>query len=295
VRDVKAGSRKRLRTRAKASLPPPVLFVLRRIDRAGRRISHALADTVDWIRGRDSLMPPRSMVFVGDGNFRKVGEEFRRYFVDLGQLRADECVLDVGCGIGRMAVPLTRYMSSQGEYWGFDIVREGIDWCDNAIASRFPRFHFEHADIFNRHYNPTGAHLASEYRFPYEDASMDFAFLTSVFTHMLPPDMENYLAELSRVLRPGGRCLLTLFLLNDQSRGLMHDRMSTLEFTQALDGCMTIDPDDPEAALAYEEASIRARLAAVGLRIHEPIQFGSWCGRPSYLSYQDILLATKGC
>jgi SAM-dependent methyltransferase len=231
---------------------------------------------------------------VGDGDFRKVGEEFRHYFIDLGNIQPDDRVLDVGCGIGRMAVPLTGYLSPRGEYWGFDIVREGINWCSTAIASRFPNFHFEHADVFNRHYNPAGTCPASEYRFPYADASIDFAFLTSVFTHMLPPDMDNYLSELSRVIRPGGTCLMTFFLLNDESRRCIHGHLGKLDFASAVDGCLTIDADDPEAALAYDEDAIRVRLAAVRLRIDEPIRFGSWCGRPSYLSYQDIILATKG-
>jgi len=285
---------KGLRTRAKGSLPPRVLHVLRTIDRAVRRIRYALVDAVAGIRGRDSLTPPRSMIFVGDGDFRKVGEEFRHYFVDLGHLQPDDRVLDVGCGIGRMAVPLTAYLSPQGEYWGFDIVREGIDWCNAAIAGSFPNFHFEHADVFNEHYNPAGTHLAREYRFPHEDSSIDFVFLTSVFTHMLPPDLENYLSEISRVMRPGGRCLMTFFLLNDESRGSIKNRSSTLDFAHAIDGCLAIDADDPEAALAYDEDEVRARLAAVRLRIDEPIRFGSWCGRPSYLSYQDIILVTKG-
>jgi SAM-dependent methyltransferase len=283
-----------LRARAKGSIPPPVLRVVRVMDRAIRRIHGALVDSIESVRGRDGLTPPRSMIFVGGGDFRKVGEEFRRYFVDLGHLHPDDRVLDVGCGIGRMAVPLTRYLSPQGEYWGFDVVREGIDWCTSAIARPFPNFHFEHADIFNKHYNPAGTHLASAYRFPHEDASIDFAFLTSVFTHLLPPDMDNYLRELSRVMRPGGRCLMTLFLLNDESRGCIRHGSSQLDFAHAVDGCLTIDADDPEAALAYAEDAVRARLAAVRLRIDEPIRFGSWCGRPSYLSYQDIILATKG-
>ena len=41
----------------------------------------------------------------------------------------------------------------------------------------------------------------------------DVAFLTSVFTHMLPEDVEHYLDELARVLKPGGRTLITWFLL----------------------------------------------------------------------------------
>ena len=283
-----------LRARAKGSIPRPVRHALRVVNRAAHRIYYALVDTVESIRGRDTLTPPRSRIFVGGGDFRQVGEEFRHYFVDLGHLQPDDRVLDVGCGIGRMAAPLTGYLSQRGEYWGFDIVQEGIDWCRTAIAGPFPNFHFEHADVFNEHYNPAGTHRASEYRFPHEDSSIDFAFLTSVFTHMLPPDIENYLSEISRVMRPGGRCLMTLFLLNDESRGCMKDRLSTLDFAHAIDECFTIDAGDPEAALAYGEDAIRARLAAVRLQVDEPIRFGSWCGRRSFLSYQDIILVTKG-
>jgi len=38
---------------------------------------------------------------------------------------------------------------------------------------------------------------------------------------MFTPDMENYLKEISRVLKPGGRCFITYFLLNNESEKLI--------------------------------------------------------------------------
>ena len=38
---------------------------------------------------------------------------------------------------------------------------------------------------------------------------------------MLSADMENYLKQIARVLKPGGRCLITYFLLNPESAKLM--------------------------------------------------------------------------
>jgi 2-polyprenyl-3-methyl-5-hydroxy-6-metoxy-1,4-benzoquinol methylase len=60
---------------------------------------------------RSPLVPPRSKVFVGAGEFVAVGQGFRQHFIEQGKLLPHEAVLDVGCGIGRMAVPLTDYLT----------------------------------------------------------------------------------------------------------------------------------------------------------------------------------------
>ena len=120
-------------------------------------------------------------------------------------------------GIGRVAIPLTQYLDKDVCYEGFDIVSSGIEWCQEKITWRYPNFHFELVDLHNSYYNPSGTASASDFRFPYEDGSFDFAFSTSVFTHMLPADVEHYLAEASRVLRLGGRLLATFLLLNEES------------------------------------------------------------------------------
>lgn len=50
-----------------------------------------------------------------------------------------------------------------------------------------------------------------------ERSSFDFVFLTSVFTHLLPEDMNNYFSEVVRVLTHARRCLITYFLLTFES------------------------------------------------------------------------------
>ncbi len=233
------------------------------------------------------------MIFVGDGSWRAVGNEFLRYFRDLGGLRPEESVLDAGCGIGRMAAPLTRFLRPEGRYEGFDIVPDGIDWCAAHITPRFPNFRFTHVPVYNKHYNPAGTVRAASFVFPYADKSFDFAFLTSVFTHMLPGDLENYVQQLSRVLRPGGRCLATFFLINEEARRGIAEERASFHFVRQADGHSIADPADPEAAVAYDEAAVRSLLQRHELWVQDPVHFGSWSGRIPHVSFQDILVAVK--
>src|SRR5207302_825955 len=82
------------------------------------------------------------------------------HFRDLAALRRDERVLDVGCGIGRMARPLAGYLGPEGSYDGFDVNREGIAWCQERYAGH-PNFRFTAVDLHNRRYNPQGAQAAA--------------------------------------------------------------------------------------------------------------------------------------
>lgn len=233
------------------------------------------------------------MVFVGQGDFEAIGKEFKQYFIDLAGLKSHHQVLDVGCGIGRMAIPLTDYLSAEGGYYGIDIVKNGIRWCNSRIAPRHKNFRFLHTDIYNKLYNRYGRVKASKYRFPFDDAAFDLVFLTSVFTHMLPEDLANYLGEISRVLRPGGRLLATFFILNDESNALIQTGRGSFVFFPEPGGYAVVNRDVPESAVAYDEDFVLTQVSRVGLTIQHPIHYGSWCDRPHFLSFQDIVIAEK--
>ena len=176
---------------------------------------------------------------------------------------------------------------------GFDIVKKGIDRCQTHISSRFGNFHFQHIDVYNKCYNRKGKLRAENFRFPFKDGYFDFVFLTSVFTHMLPSDLKNYLSQISRVLKQGGRCLITFFILNEESMNLIRAGRSTLDFNYKIEDCLTVDGNNPEAAIAYNEDFVKRQFAEYNLRIIDPIHYGSWCKRDTYLSYQDIVVAKK--
>ncbi len=184
-------------------------------------------------------------------------------------------LLDIGCGIGNLAIGLSDYLTSG--YDGIDISREAVDWCRSAITPRFPVFRFHHADVTSTTYSPGGHTPAADYRFPFADGSFDFVFLGSVFTHLLPAEVENYVGEISRLLAPGGRAVASYFLLNDETRAGVDQGRSFMPFEvrHASGLCRLFDARRPEDAVALEETFFKDLHDQAGLRIRS-IRRGHW-------------------
>jgi SAM-dependent methyltransferase len=256
-----------------------------------RRLRYGPGDLLRRRRGERPL-PPRRLSFVGGGDFEATGREFLGHFTELGGLRPGDRVLDIGCGIGRMALPLTGYLAS-GSYAGFDVGREMVRWCSRNITPRHPSFAFTWAPIYNAKYNPFGDVAGSEFRFPYDDGSFDFAFATSLFTHLQRDETRHYLAETARVLRPGGACLLTFFLLTPEAEAEVEAGRADFDFRHPVEGGRTTDPRQPEEAIAFRTEVLRELLAEAGLRVREPLHLGSWANAPGAPSMQDIVVAER--
>lgn len=254
-------------------------------------------EQVGWLsdairKNRFLPAPPVENVFVGDGDYRAIGAEFLSHFVRIGGLRPTDRVLDAGCGIGRMAVPLTQYLDDETAFYeGFDPVSDGIAWCAQAITPFYPNFRFHHLDIAHALYNPGGHLPGEEVILPFRDESFDFALMISVATHLPPGELTAYAREIARVLAPGGRLFLTAFIMDETGQANI-GRDPRLGFQRAGDGpAWHADPKAPLGAVGFDEGFIETTLASVGLA-HVTTSLGHWRGRAAD-HYQDIIVAEK--
>ena len=242
---------------------------------------------------RGEFVPPRHLQrLVGNGDFQQIGDNLLQLLIEYTDLQPSERVLDIGCGIGRVARPLTRYLNSEGRYEGFDIMPRAIKWCKQRITPKHPNFHFQVADIQSIHYNPQGRYKASAYRFPYDGDSFDVAFLTSVFTHLLPDDVAHYLHEIERVLKPGGRCMMTAFLLNEASLRAIEEGHAIFTLQHVIPRGRVSDPKEPETVVAHDEAAFLQACRNCGFQVRE-VHYGNWSGNQSRAQGHDFVVVLK--
>lgn len=265
--------------------------------RAGARTAYevlrgGVLDTLDALAGRRvPFTPPRrlwSLVTASSNDFHASGANLREFLIENG-LEPEHHLLDVGCGIGRLAVPLLPYLGPKGAYDGFDIMPVAIRWC-RRISLRHPNFRFRLVDLKSDRYRPGGTGEASAFVFPYETGTFDFVVLSSVFTHLLPDDMTNYLSEIARVLKPGGRCVISYYLMTPERRARVATGVSAFTFAHRGKGYWAEVADLPEAAIAYDDEEVLAAYAMRSLRILRRFD-GEWPDSP--VQSQDILLAEK--
>ncbi len=274
------------------ALPRPVRWGL-------RRLYFLPSDVIDRFSGRRAeMIPPKSKIFTGSvDDFQSSGTELLMRLVRVAALTPDAVVLDIGSGMGRLAVPLTSYLDRAGRYEGLDVVPSGVRWCTANIASKHPNFHFTLADVFNKEYHPGGRLKAADYDFTYADATFDIAVLSSVFTHMLPADMEHYIEEISRVLKPGGRCYATYQLVNEESLRLMREGRSDTRFKHHIAPYWTVDEKVPELSIGYDEQYVRSLFERLGVSARIEVYYGTWSGRPEAYGpgweSQDLVVAVK--
>jgi SAM-dependent methyltransferase len=262
--------------------------------RARRGIDWLAAAYIDlrlWLTGKtDPELPPLRLRFVGSGDFRAVGEELKTLLVRFG-LKPGDRVLDIGSGVGRVAIPLTRYLDAGGTYDGFDVVRRGVSWCRRHITTRFPNFRFHHANVRNSEYREQGM-SASSFHFPFADGSFDFAFATSLFTHLVLAETRQYLRESARVLAPGGCLVATFFLLNDHSHEVLPRLDVHFRFPVEQPPLRLADAGNPAVGVAIHEAVLVDMIREAGFSGFE-VHYGTWAARPDGATFQDLVLCRR--
>lgn len=223
--------------------------------------------------------------FIGSGDFELTGNRFAERLQQYTGLHTGSKVLDIGCGIGRLARPLSHIIHPPGSYHGFDVVKVGIDWCNQNINTTYPHFVFTHVQLVNDLYTSNGQDAGS-FAFPYPDASFDVVAAISVFTHLLPHETDRYLAETARVLEPGGKTYFTFFM-----RGEHDDLPQSFRFPVQHNGYALMNERVSRANVLYNQSFLYEMIARNGLEVQEWIK-GRW-NHAEGTDFQDTLILVK--
>lgn len=237
-------------------------------------------------------MPPKEKIFVGgsDADFRQIGVDTLGSLIEVGHVKPVSKVLEIGSGIGRVALPLTQWLDSTGRYVGTDIVKHGVDWCIENISSRYENFRFLHMDIYNEYYNPQGKERIVD--LPLEGRYFDVAVFNSVFTHLVADDTSAYLKLVAKHLAKGGFLWGTWFIMDADARNLVRGNRSSLNFILGDGNTFHLDENGVStAAVAYDIDYVKESLSTAGFEI-ERLDLGKWCDRTTeFGGYQDLIVA----
>jgi len=216
----------------------------------------------------------------------KWGETVAGLLADHASLQSGQGVLEIGCGCGSAAFALTRILENE-TYIGTDIDRISIESCRRNELFKQKRFRFDWMDVHHPMYNPEGKIPAPSYRFPYADGRFDVIFLISVFTHMLPEDVQNYIREFGRMLRPGGKCLVTTFLMDSGYDGY-------IDFPYDHGDYRLHQEIVPEKAVGYYQAFFERHFQQNHMRLMKKPLLGQWRktigGCSDIVFGQDVLI-----
>ncbi len=125
--------------------------------------------------------------------FRGKWQAVRRKTIELAQLQPGERVLEVGCGTGTISLLAKAQVGSTGQAYGIDPSLPMIQRACSKAARQHLAVDFQTGTV-------------EQLAFP--DAAFDVV-LSSFMMHMVPEEVKRQgLAEIARVLKPGGRLLV---------------------------------------------------------------------------------------
>lgn len=229
---------------------------------------------------------------LGPGDYWAIGESTVDLIADLARLRPSDRVLDVGCGAGRVAWPLSLRLGRRGRYLGFDVALVYIEWCQYVLKLDPLRFHFEHVALRNSNYNREASTAPEAFRFPWPERTFDLIVANSLFTHLLPEAVDHYFREIRRMTARGGRVFASFFLVDPESEPVIEQGRTYPHFAQRREWGWVQDPANPEEGVALNRGWVLERLAAAGFSDPQ-VHPGTWRG-PAARSYQDVVVARAG-
>lgn len=203
-------------------------------------------------------LPPDPLLYEISANVdhrmhRRSGEKWARRFLSHIERHiptGDLAVYEWGCGVGRVIRHVPALCPRVARAAASDYDPRMIEWCSSAI----PGIEF----VRNELMPPT----------PFPAGSFDAAFCYSVFTHLSLEAHHAWVAELTRVVRPGGLVMFTT-MSGACRRNLLPDERERYDR-----GELVVRVDEREGSRLYaafeSPAFVRSMLKGHEVVAHEP-------------------------
>ncbi|GAC1694248.1 MAG: hypothetical protein PVS3B1_33000 [Ktedonobacteraceae bacterium] len=136
--------------------------------------------------------------------FRGQVREIRLRAIDLAHIQSGAAVLDVGCGTGTVVIEVQRRVGATGRVAGIDPGTEMIARARAKAARRNMPIEFQIGVIE---------------QLPFPDQTFDVVLSTLMMHHLSFPLKRQGLAEIVRVLKPGGRLVIADFAHKQERHG----------------------------------------------------------------------------
>lgn len=209
-------------------------------------------------------------------------------------------MLDVGCGAGRLYLAAKPYLTQSDSYTGIDIDNSFLDRCRKLY--RDPGVNFIHTPSSNGYYSKETE--GGPRSWPFKNESYNLVTALSVWTHLNEEDWLFYLNEVSRILQPGGRAIISFFILDEDYKPESKRNKMSQFYPQSEDKWVFSESaygsehwkcpswvDVPEVAIGVDKAQFDAAVEQAGLKVKE-YRSGQWKDHPGFF-FQDIIVFEK--
>ncbi len=130
--------------------------------------------------------------------------ELRQRAVNLARIQSGDAALDVGCGTGTLTMKVARRVGKAGRVTGIDPGTEQIARARSKAARRNLPIEFQIGVIE---------------QLPFPDQTFDVVLSTLMMHHLPAPLKRQGLAEIARVLKPGGHLVIADFKRKQKRQG----------------------------------------------------------------------------
>jgi SAM-dependent methyltransferase len=238
-------------------------------------------------------IPVRLMKMTGAGpeTWDSISANHINQYERLCPIQPHHNVLEIGCGVGRDAIPIAERLIS-GQFVGIDIMREHVEWCTSNISLKHRNCQFIHYDIHSPDYNPKGTFKTEDVQLTAINLTFDRILLQSAFTHMLYGEVLHYLTQFQLLLNAKGVVFATFYFL-DTAKHAVAKTHSPYKFPHQIgEGVFINDANNPRRVVAYSITPLAKAARQSGLTILG-IHHGYWAGSHRAPHSQDIILFTK--